>query len=136
MNNIESKTLLSNYWERLDKHYSPEEVLKFVPNSDENKIKTDFDGHRIKMSSSRLVNFKLHGIKCITCGIEGKYFIKERHKNDLSFHLNLYAMDINGKEVLMTKDHIVSIDKGGKNHMSNYQPMCFNCNQEKGTLNE
>ena len=33
----------------------------------------------------------------------------------------------------MTKDHIVARAKGGANHISNYQPMCLNCNREKRT---
>jgi 5-methylcytosine-specific restriction endonuclease McrA len=32
----------------------------------------------------------------------------------------------------MTQDHIVPRAKGGKNHISNLQTMCYECNYEKG----
>ena len=44
----------------------------------------------------------------------------------------LYAVNENGIEVLMTKDHIIPVSKGGKNILSNYQTMCELCNLEKG----
>ena len=44
-----------------------------------------------------------------------------------------YAIDGNGKEVLMTKDHIFPHNKGGKNNISNYQTMCVKCNVAKGS---
>lgn len=47
-----------------------------------------------------------------------------------TYHWNLYALK-EGEEVLMTKDHIIPKSKGGRNHLSNYQPMCQKCNQEK-----
>jgi 5-methylcytosine-specific restriction endonuclease McrA len=47
------------------------------------------------------------------------------------FHLNLYGIDSNGREVMLTKDHIIPRSKGGKNKLSNYQPMCIHCNKKK-----
>ena len=47
------------------------------------------------------------------------------------YHFNLYAINDSGDEVLMTKDHIIPKSKGGKNHLSNYQPMCCYCNCKK-----
>ena len=46
--------------------------------------------------------------------------------------MNLYAIDENGKEVLMTKDHILPKSKGGKDEIDNYQTMCIRCNEAKG----
>lgn len=40
-------------------------------------------------------------------------------------------IDENGKEVLMTKDHIIPKSKGGANDISNYQTMCKRCNEAK-----
>lgn len=40
-------------------------------------------------------------------------------------------IDDNDNEVLMTKDHIIPKSKGGKNNLSNYQPMCCICNKQK-----
>lgn len=42
------------------------------------------------------------------------------------------AIDENGKEVLMTKDHIIPKSKGGADDISNYQTMCERCNEAKG----
>jgi len=41
-------------------------------------------------------------------------------------------VDAQGREVLMTHDHIVPRSKGGKNHISNVQTMCAPCNSKKG----
>lgn len=94
--------------------------------------KVDFDGDLIKGNSQRLQTFFKKGIKCLCCGIEGQYFAKEKRPKDVSYHLNLYAVDDNGKEVLMTKDHIIPKSKGGKDCVDNYQTMCVYCNKEKG----
>lgn len=94
----------------------------------------DFDGDPLKANSQRYTLFFTKGFKCVKCGIEGKYFAKERDpsSNSDKYHLNLYALDENGKEVLMTKDHIIPKSKGGKNKLENYQTMCCICNKKKG----
>lgn len=94
--------------------------------------KVDFDGDLIKGNSQRYQTFFTNGCKCVVCGIEGKYFAKERHLQDKSYHLNLYAVDDNGDEILMTKDHIMPHSKGGIDDISNYQTMCKLCNEAKG----
>lgn len=94
--------------------------------------KVELDGDLIKGNSQRYQTFFTKGCKCVKCGIEGKYFAKEKRENEKSCHLNLYAIDENGKEVLMTKDHIIPKSKDGKDDISNYQTMCYKCNLEKG----
>jgi 5-methylcytosine-specific restriction endonuclease McrA len=94
--------------------------------------KVKLDGDIIKGNSQRYQTFFTKGIKCTCCGIEGRYFAKEKHINDKPYHLNLYAIDENGVEVLMTKDHIVPYSKGGKNEITNYQTMCERYNVAKG----
>jgi 5-methylcytosine-specific restriction endonuclease McrA len=98
-------------------------------------------GNRIKMRSHRYKCFKNSGLACVSCGIVGSRFGVEKHTNPTKsqqgwegtpYHLNLYAINESGNEVLMTKDHIIPKSKGGKNHVDNYQTMCTYCNQEKG----
>ena len=115
--------------------YSIEEVEEKVKDvlfeKKRNLSKVDFDGDMIKGNSQRYQTFFTKGCRCVKCGIEGKYFVKEKHLKDISFHLNLYAIDENEKEILMTKDHIITKSKGGANDISNYQTMCKKCNEAK-----
>jgi hypothetical protein len=70
-------------------------------------------------------------MKCVACGLEGKYFFLERHSTEKSAHFNLYGLQ-DGNYVLMTKDHILAKSNGGANHVRNYQTMCSICNNLKG----
>lgn len=92
-------------------------------------------GDMIKGNSDRYKTFFTKGLRCSCCGIEGKYFAKEKHLGDGHFHLNLYGVDKDGNEVLMTKDHIIPASKGGKDDISNYQTMCRRCNELKADKN-
>lgn len=116
--------------------YSIEEIRELTKDvlfeKDKRNAKVDLDGDFIKGNSQRLQTFFTKGIKCSCCGIEGKYFAKEKRPKDVSYHLNLYAANENGEEVLMTKDHIIPKAKGGKDCIDNYQTMCVYCNKEKG----
>ncbi len=135
----EVKTLLKDFnpTKLLRKEtYSIEKVHDKVKDvlfeKDKRLAKVDFDGDLIKGNSQRYQIFFTKGCKCVVCGIEGKYFAKEKHIQDKSYHLNLYAVDDNGDEILMTKDHILPRSKGGINDISNYQTMCKLCNEAKG----
>lgn len=107
-------------------------VREVLFEKDKRNAKVELDGDIIKGNSQRYQTFFTKGTKCVCCGIEGKYFAKEKVFRDKSYHLNLYAIDENGKEVLMTKDHILPKSKGGQDHVDNYQPMCVRCNKAKG----
>lgn len=116
--------------------YSIEEIQELTKDvlfeREKRNARVELDGDIIKGNSQRLQTFFTKGIGCSCCGIEGKYFVKEKRPKDVSYHLNLYAIDENGKEILMTKDHIIPKSKGGKDHISNYQTMCVRCNMTKG----
>lgn len=116
--------------------YSIDSVLKHVELETTKKELVNFDGDLIKMGSDRYKTFKFKGIECVECGVVGKFFAKEKFAKESkieSYHFNLYAIDADGNEVLMTKDHITPKSKGGKDLLDNYQPMCTVCNTEKGS---
>lgn len=96
------------------------------------------DGDTVRGCSQRYQLFFTKGVKCCCCGIEGKFFRKERIRkmNTKRYHLNLYAINDDGIEVLMTKDHIIPASKGGENKLCNYQTMCEICNKKKGNQME
>lgn len=115
--------------------YSLDNVFAKVPDiKDRNETFVDFDGDKVSMDSDRYKLFK-KSATCVTCGIEGEYFAKERntsHGPNCRYHFNLYAKRDDGTEVMLTKDHIVPKSKGGGDKLSNYQTMCWLCNQSKG----
>ena len=97
----------------------------------------DFDGDPINLCTARMKLFVNHGTKCVGCGLRGVFFAKEKHIEhadnlQVCWRLNLYGFDQEGKEVLMTRDHIIPKSLGGVQHASNFQVMCFNCNAKKG----
>lgn len=101
--------------------------------TEDKKAMVVINGDKIKGNSQRFQTFFTKGLKCACCGIEGKYFGKEKDFNAARYHLNLYALDESGNEVLMTKDHIVPRSKGGASELYNYQTMCVKCNIAKGS---
>jgi 5-methylcytosine-specific restriction endonuclease McrA len=129
--------------------YLPNEVLDFLPNPEDypkgwglKKIKKDYNGDMMKMGSDRYYTFA-KTLHCAHCDLVGSFFAKERHinkKNNLDnnepYHFNLYAINEEGNEVLMTKDHIIPKAKGGANNIANYQTMCTICNGLKQDSDE
>lgn len=108
------------------------DMVLFISKSLAKAYKIDYDNDMMNMASDRYKLFKTKGVKCCECGIEGKYFAKERMHTCKTYHFNLYAIDKNGNEMLMTKDHIIPKSLGGKDAMDNYQVMCYECNYKKG----
>lgn len=87
---------------------------------------------KIYSLSSKSLRYELFNknTRCAHCGLEGEYFLLQRspHQNSLYFHANLYALDNEGKEHLLTKDHIIRKRDGGKDHINNLQTLCRTCN--------
>ena len=112
--------------------YSIEDVLSKRNELSHDKDSVIFDGDMIHMNSGRYHTFVNSGTKCVCCGLEGTYFAKERNWKTLRWHFNLYGINENGEEIMLTKDHIIPRSKGGENHILNYQTMCSVCNSKKG----
>ena len=106
-------------------------ILKTDARRSNDKEYIDLDGVKVKITSLRYEVFK-KSVKCVCCGIEGTFFASERANEDTDkYHFNLYGIS-DGKEFLITKDHIIPRSKGGKDHISNMQTMCAVCNAQKG----
>lgn len=114
----------------IEEVYNAVKDVLFEP--EDKKAMVVINGDKIKGNSQRFQTFFTKGLKCACCGIEGKYFGKEKDFNAARYHLNLYALDESGNEVLMTKDYIVPRSKGGASELYNYQTMCVKCNIAKG----
>lgn len=114
--------------------YSPSFIHSMTVFSDRKENdEMEIDGDLIHMASHRYQLFATKGIVCVNCGIEGQYYAKESTNINQGWHFNLYALDENGEEVLMTKDHIFPRSAGGSDSLDNYQPMCIFCNGKKGS---
>lgn len=121
---------------RIDIKIPVELVLSKI---DENtpKYKSEFfHDVEVNIGTINLKVFKLKGVDC-KCGAQGNVFYLEKTAapgitiyND--WHLNLYAKDQFGHEVLMTKDHTLPKSKGGTDDIDNLTPMCVKCNSRKG----
>jgi 5-methylcytosine-specific restriction endonuclease McrA len=107
--------------------------VEFVlANADKHYIETPL-GTTSALNSWRIRCYAVKGVKCANCGLEGSFFALERskHQDTGKFHLNLYAVR-DGKETMITVDHIFPKSKGGSNHISNLRPLCAPCNLRKG----
>lgn len=93
----------------------------------ENTIQVD--GYDVYTHSLRYMTFYQKGCKCVACGKEGTHFTLDKSsETDTRRHFNLRAED----GTLMTRDHILPKSKGGRDHISNMQTMCVDCNKAKG----
>ena len=115
--------------------YAIDEVLSHITDPDCLKERVEFEGDMVHVASVRLKCFKFNGLVCVTCGIVGEYFAKERspcRSERVLYHFNLYGLDPEGDEVLMTKDHIRPRWLGGRDDLANLATMCKVCNEAKG----
>lgn len=93
--------------------------------------KSVINGIELNTYSTRLQTFLKHGISCSCCNLTAVHWAIERFPNTQSWHLNLWATDASGYEVLMTHDHTVARALGGADNLSNTTTMCSPCNSKK-----
>ena len=76
-----------------------EEVYAAVSGAMFNHRKTRimFCGDEIKATSQQYQLFFTKGMRCVRCGVEGRFFAKEKTVNDVRYHLNLYAVNEKGQ---------------------------------------
>ena len=88
----------------------------------------------INLKEDRYSCFKLKGLYCYACNLEGSYFAIELVASDSysGYSLNLYGKRSCGKEEYFTKDHVLPKSFGGKDSIQNYKTMCWPCNAKKG----
>ena len=93
----------------------------------------------MKISAPGGVELYLHmnnnseAIKCWHCGLEATVFVLEhRHRCfGQAPILELYAK-VDGRLILMTRDHIIPRAVGGTDAVENLRPGCTKCNGKRG----
>lgn len=70
-------------------------------------------------------------VACACCGADNVYFKFYKEKGRVIFRAFVKK---GNHEELMTVDHDLLKSLGGDNNLSNYNPMCYSCNQLRGSL--
>ncbi len=91
------------------------------------------DGALVSRRSTRLLTFLTYGPKCShpECIYVGSFFAIERDMTDAGkdpvakpYHLNLWGITEDGREVLFTHDHTRARSHGGSDSLENTRTMC------------
>jgi 5-methylcytosine-specific restriction endonuclease McrA len=109
--------------------YSIYEILPLIGTLD----KIHLLDWKVNIVSERLKTFKRSRM-CVECGLTGVVFKLQRHHPKEVPHLNLFAIDNNSDDVLMTADHIIPKSMGGPRELFNLQTMCHRCNEKKANV--
>ena len=112
-----------------------DEILPKLVGVSRNKSKSkmiEYKDIKINASSRRYKCFK-KSTNCCSCGLVGRFFAAEKRMENPPEHylFNLYGIDENGREIIMTCDHIVPKSKGGSSKYDNVQTLCWKCNALK-----
>ncbi|MEO5350760.1 MAG: HNH endonuclease [Magnetococcus sp. YQC-3] len=121
-------------YQRIEK-FKIDDILPILKNvAYSSKPRIIFKGVPVKISDPKYIIFKKN-TNCYLCGIEGSFIALERKLDqpELPYIFNLYAVNKNNEEILMTKDHIFPKSMGGRNDISNLETCCERCNNTKGS---
>jgi 5-methylcytosine-specific restriction endonuclease McrA len=107
--------------------YNIEEVLPFIGQRKQYGKTTVFvrEGPRMRLFERTQI--------CACCHLKGLYFWLEK-SGSFPFHFNLYGLE-DGREVMMTLDHILARSQGGTKKDDNVQLLCEYCNRAKKDKN-
>jgi len=115
---------------------SIDEVFNALPETITPGHRATFHGVEVPTDIINLYVYKQSGCDCKACKAKGSHFYIEKFGEGPTiynqWHLNLYAINEYGHEVMITKDHILAKSAGGSDELINLQPMCKRCNQKKG----
>lgn len=95
------------------------------------RLETPHGDYLINTHSRRLKCFK-RDPRCAYCDRVGALWLLQKQACDTDWCLNLYAIDPNDKLVLMTRDHVFPISRGGGDALYNSTAACEPCNKKKG----
>lgn len=114
----ENKEYYKEYQKEWDKN-NPEKVRQ--------KRKRYYQTKNGKLS----IKQRNHNRKSRLRGANGNHTFKEweKLKNECNYTCQLCFKK--EPEIILTRDHIIPISKGGNNYISNIQPLCISCNSSK-----
>ncbi len=127
---------LSDYFAKFRQYVDeiPYEVLvPYIQKYNKRKKDISYQGKIFRIRTKKeLFTFAKSPVICLGgCGrIATKWLLARDCNRPLKKTLTPHL--VSADYMLFTTDHIIARDKGGIEHPSNYQPLCFVCNTEKG----
>lgn len=137
---IRKPTLVNHTMIRV-RTYTIEEIFSYVEKLSPGELYYQTEEYKLKLR--RAIAFHKIGLVCVNpyCKQAGSFFAlqfqkitnkKRLDQPEIHYHLDLFGITKDGKEILMTLDHRLPKSLGGKDHVDNYDPMCKVCNETKG----
>ncbi len=113
----------------------PENAAKVAENSRrwrlDNPEKSKEQETRWRQENPEMSIAKTHRRRANIRGSESRYTAQEWR--NLVKKYNNKCLCCGRSDVKLTVDHVIPLSKGGRNDISNIQPLCLSCNDKKGT---